>query len=100
MRSVMFLPLELKHTVGYCPCCFNTAVIRPRSVKKIGTDTSRRTLKPYAHQLDHYGKALGQTYWQIAREPVPERWVDLITRLDAEEAQKGDQIQQSLLLAR
>ena len=38
------------------------------------------------------GKALRQTYWQIAREPVPERWVDLITRLDAEEAQKGDQI--------
>ena len=37
------------------------------------------------------GKALRQTYWEIAREPVPERWVDLIIRLDAEEAQKGDQ---------
>ena len=36
-------------------------------------------------------KALRQTFWEIAREPVPERWIDLIVRLDAEEAQRGNQ---------
>ena len=36
-------------------------------------------------------KALRQTLWEIPREPVPERWVELINRLEAEEAQKGTQ---------
>ena len=35
------------------------------------------------------GKALRQTFWEVAREPMPERWVDLIARLDREEAQKA-----------
>ena len=35
-------------------------------------------------------KALRQTFWEIPREPVPERWVELINRLEAEEAQKTE----------
>jgi hypothetical protein len=40
--------------------------------------------------ITEIAKALRQTLWEIPREPVPERWVELINRLEAEEeAQKG-----------
>jgi anti-sigma factor NepR-like protein len=61
--------------------------------KEIGTNTLWRTLNHMQTNspIIEIGKALRQAYWEIAREPVPERWVDLIIRLDAEEAKKGDQ---------
>jgi uncharacterized protein YifE (UPF0438 family) len=35
--------------------------------------------------LERIGKILNETLNDVRREPVPERWVDLIHRLDAEE---------------
>ena len=35
--------------------------------------------------LDRIGKVLHETFDDFRREPLPERWVDLLNRLNAEE---------------
>jgi hypothetical protein len=39
--------------------------------------------------LERFGIALHKRYDDILQEPLPERWTDLINRLNAEEATKG-----------
>jgi hypothetical protein len=36
--------------------------------------------------FERFGKSLHQRFDEIVHEPLPERWTDLIKRLDAEEA--------------
>jgi hypothetical protein len=46
--------------------------------------SERRYIKE-APVLEGIGKVLHETLDDVRRDPLPERWVDLIHRLDAEE---------------
>ena len=47
-----------------------------------------------AHEIgviaQRIGKALNDLFASVAKEPVPERWVDLINRLNEEDRKKAE----------